>query len=267
MKKLKLSETDKQALLKEFEEKLRDYNPMDNSELSFEKKMEVKTDEKMHILFTPQAYLRCKELVKTFSGEVGWNGIIQRKDENTFLVSDIMVYPQMVNGARTLDPTKNNEWEQKYEDVYELMRFQAHSHVNMSTVASTTDMENQKQMVKNMFRGIMLFQIWNKQGDINSFLYDIDKQLLYDRNDVVIDIINEGEFDTLGKFISDARKQVEDMKVVPLAPTYTPSLEHGKTETKGYYWKAPKDYALPENEKLKNPFYWKDGNGNEGWDN
>ena len=270
MKKLKLTAEEKKALLKEFEQSLDGYDATEDKELSFVKKLEEPAKEKIHIIFTPLAYLRCSELVRAFSGEVGLNGLVENLSENKYLVYDIMVYPQVVNGARTVDPTKTNDWYEKYEDVLEKMRFQAHSHVNMSTTASTTDMENQKQTVRNVESGIRIFQIWNKSGDINTFVYDLDKDLLYDRKDVVVDVLGDDSYNYLTDFMADAKKQAEDMKIVPLQTaktgTYQSSQNSGTSTAYGYHWNPPVEWqAKTEAEKMKDPFYWKDGNGSEGW--
>ena len=264
MKKLKLSDKDKKALLEEFQQQLEEYDPTEQKELSFEKKMDIPAEEKIHIIFTPLAYLRCSELVKNFSGEVGWNGLIKKMEKNKYLIYDIMVYPQVVSGARTLDPTDTNVWYEKYDEVLEEMRFQAHSHVNMSTTASTTDMENQKQIVLNVESGVRIFQIWNKSGDINTFVYDLDTGIMYDRKDVEIDILGDDSFRTMKAFMEDAKKQAEEMKITPIqqASAYS-GTKSGSYN--GYTWNPPVIPPVPEREKMKDPFYWRDGNGNEGW--
>lgn len=261
MKKLKLSPQDKEKLLAEFSEQIEAYeDDMTEDSISFEKKFKTAAKEKITIIFTPDAYLRSLMLVKSFTGEVGWNGLMQKIDAHTYRIYDIMVYPQVVNGARTLDPTATNDWYDKYDDVLDYMFYQAHSHVNMSTSPSDTDMQNQANMVKNMQgAGFRLFQIWNKQGDINSFFYDIDNNLLYDRNDIVIEI-ETADYGTMNDFVDDAKTLAEDMKplsVVPKPETLPATSAYGA----GYQWKNPLKTHEPTG-----TFYWKDGMGHEGWD-
>jgi len=257
VKKLKLSPQDKEKLLAEFSEQIEAYeDDMTEDTISFEKKFKAPAKDKITIVFTPEAYLRSQMLVKSFAGEVGWNGLMQKVDDRKYRVYDIMVYPQVVNGARTLDPTVTNEWYDKYDDVLDYMFYQAHSHVNMSTSPSSTDTQNQVNMVKNMQgSGFRLFQIWNKQGDINSFFYDIDNNLLYDRDDIIIEI-ETNEYGTMNEFIHNAKALAEDMKPLSVVP---------KTETPS----APANYRWENPLKTHEPtgtFYWKDGMGHEGWD-
>lgn len=272
MKKLKLSATDKQKLVEEFTKSLDAYgNDVEELKIAFEKDMSETPKEKVTILFTPLAYLKSEALVKAFKGEVGWQGLMRQMSDNRFLVYDIIVYPQSVNGARTLDPTLTNDWYEKYADVIEDMRFQAHSHVDMSTTPSTTDTDNQRNVVRNTITGgFMLFQIWNKKGDINSFFYDIDNNLLYDRNDINIEIQADGEFETLKEFVDDARTQVEDMVFQPVVQPAKRQVEFAPLSNKiepvtnaGYQWKPPAFWPLEKKER--DPFYWRDGDGHEGW--
>lgn len=259
MKKLKLNDTDKNAILEEFKKRLEEYDPSEDDDLCFNKILTTKAKDKIHIYFTPQAYLMCETLVKTFTGEVGWNGLI-KKYEDGYLVYDMMVYPQDVNGARTLDPTTNNDWMDKYDDVITEMRYQAHSHVSMSTTASGTDMENQRNWVQNLTRGIQLFQIWNKQGDINSFLYDIDEGLLYTKDDIEIEVLLENG--TMNDFVNESKSMVKDLKVTPLKPDVT-VVQTKDNITKGYT--PAYSWGSYYDNKMKDPFYWRDENGHEGW--
>lgn len=259
MKKLKLTNKDKEQLVEEFKKSLDSYGENNELKINFEKEMTQKPEEKLTILFTPLAFLKSQALVKSFNTEIGWQGLMKKMSDKRYLVYDIIVYPQSVNGARTLDPTKNNDWYEKYIDVIEEMRFQAHSHVEMSTSPSMTDINNQRNIVKNTISGgFMLFQIWNKKGDINSFFYDIDEGLLYDRNDITVEILGDQEFNTLKEFVTDSKKQVKDME----------SALQEKVEAKtavGYQWKPPAFWSPKTEEKEKDPFYWNDGNGHEGW--
>ena len=272
MKKLKLTKKDREKLLAELSAEITRYEEdMSEDGISFDKMLKEPAKDKIVICFTPQAYLRSQLLVKNYVGEVGWHGLIRKVDEKTYLVYDIMVYPQVVSGARTLDPTETNEWYDKYDDVLEFMHFQAHSHNTMSTTASTTDINYFTNTVKNMDgHGFKLFQIWNKSGDINSFFYDLDNNLLYDRNDIEIRI-SDSEFGTMDDFIKESKTMVEDMRPTQTAVKQTASVNTAAKQNitpitpagAGYHWVNPLE-TLPET-KIKNPFYWNNGYA-EGWD-
>lgn len=254
MKKLKLSEQDKEKLIEEFKASLNMYgDDTDELKIKFEKDMTEAPSQKLRIVFTPSAYLKSQELVKMFPGEVGWHGLMRKLTDNAYLVYDILVMPQVVSGARAIDNTQTNDWYDKHEDVMDDMRFQAHSHVDFATTPSPTDTNNQRNMVKNMasFGGFALFQIWNKKGDINSFFYDIDNNLLYDRKDIEIIVQTDGEYDTLQSFVDEAKKLVGAMTPVGAKPaTNIKPLPTYKLDK-------------PIEEKMKDPFYWRDETGFE----
>lgn len=270
MKKVKLTVEDKEKLVNEFRKQLDDSEATGVEKVIFEKTITDASKDKVTIYFTPAAYLRSQALVKHYAGEIGWHGLVEKLSDREYKVYDIIVYPQMVSGARTLDPTKENLWYEKYEDVLDEMRFQAHSHVEMSTFASDTDKSNQKNVVNNMGgTGYMIFQIWNKKGDINTFLYDIDNNLLYERGDVIIEILDD-EYGTMSAFVRESDKLVEEPKIVakqkqniiPATNAFRPEMN--EVYTTGYQWKPPAEWNA-DKEKITNPFYWRDGNGMEGW--
>ena len=263
MKKIKLTQQDKKNLLAEFSKKLDEMEEtIEEDKFSFEKRLKEPAKEKILIRFTPKAFLRSQKLVNSFVGEIGWHGLINKISDKEYLVYDIMVYPQVVSGARTLDPTKTNEWYEKWEDSLEDMHFQAHSHNTMGTTPSTTDMDNQANIIRNLQgEGFYLFQIWNKAGDINSFLYDLDNNVMYDRNDIEV-IVDDMDFGTLDKFVLDAKTMVEDM---PNSFKPYKKDDEGDDALKSHYkWVNPMSNL--ELKEIKNPFYWNNGMGSEGWD-
>ena len=267
MRRYKLTDKIKAELLKQFYDKISAYeDELTQDKITIDVNMNVPLEEKISVIFSPDAYIRCQMLVKTFTGEVGWNGLAKKLDDKTYYVYDIMVYPQIVSGARTLDPTTTNDWYEKYDEVLDEMMFQAHSHVNMSTSPSNTDLDNQANIVKNMQgTGFRIFQIWNKQGDINTFLYDLDTNTVYDRKDIVIEIGTE-EFGTVNRFIENAKEMVEDMPPVTYKPTALPvpkKEEKKEEERKPYSWE--KTYPEEKEKKEDRSWYWEDGMGGSGY--
>lgn len=239
MKKIKLSEADVQAIIKDVVDTVRkqveDYeDKVNDTSLTIKYDFVKKADQKIKILFTPQAYLRSLELVKSFASEIGWYGLIRRVSPLVFEVYDILVCKQQVNGARvvTEDQDAIEFFESLTDEQAEFIHFQAHSHVNMATTASTVDLDNQASTIQNMGnQGFFLFQIWNKNLDINSYLYDLDNNILYDRNDVEI-IVEDSEYGSSKDFVDYAKSLTSTL-------TYTPAKQ---TETKRYSWEDD-DYS------------------------
>ena len=225
MKKIKPTQEDKQNLLKKFQEKL-DKTQYWEDVFKFEEPMKTESDDRVTLYFTPEAFLKCQTLTSIFPGEVNWQGVVEKIGENKYKIDKICVPPQAVSGVRTIESKEDNSWvEQFSDDEFVKLRFYAHSHVNFSTSESSIDLENQKNIVRCTFdKGVQIFQIWNKQGDINTMIYDIDKNILYDRNDVDIEVGEEGN--TIDMFAEEAKKMVtslekqEETKIVRMPANY-----------------------------------------------
>ncbi len=281
MKPITLSKQAKETLLngmvKEFIKALDDYEfNINESKFTYEQSFSVKAKEKMIIQFTPQAYLRCLEMVKNYSSEIGWYGLIRRLDAKKFQVYDIIVCNQKVSGGRVVtdDDDMIEFYETLSDEQAEFLHFQAHSHVNMSTSPSSVDLENQASTVKNMGgKGFYLFQIWNKSLDINSFLYDLDNNLFYDKNDIEV-IVEDDEFGSITEFINSLKDKVTSM-------TYSGGNQTSYYGYSGYYGESKvktfEDFAGQKDKKADKKkeeeekpegkaWYWCDGFGHEGWD-
>ena len=126
-------------------------------------------DRKATVLFTEMAWQKMQTLIREFDKEVAWHGVAERCEEkDTYLISDILVYPQEVTGSTvTTDQNEYEMWLMKQEDdVFNNIRMQGHSHVNMSTSPSSVDL--------NLYDGILsqldsdmfyIFMIYNKRGE------------------------------------------------------------------------------------------------------
>lgn len=294
MKPIKLSEKLKEkifgAMSEQITKALNSYEfNLDKTKFSFEQSLAVKAKERITIHFTPLAYLRCLEMVRCYSSEIGWYGLIRKIDKRTYQVYDIIVCKQKVNGARVI--TEDDDMIEFYESLTdeqsEFMHFQAHSHVNMGTTPSAVDVENQMSTVRNMGgKGFYLFQIWNKTLDINSFLYDLDSNIFFDKDDIDV-VIDDEQFGTVSGFIDSLKDKVEGM-------TYTAGTKYSGQYSGQYSGdsykkdnvkpiesyagkKSEKDSGKPDkkNEEKEeeeitaahnSAWYWNDGCGHEGYD-
>lgn len=202
-----LTQLEKQSLLKDFEKHL---DEVTDGKVNFTKTITL--PEKIKIFYTPEAFSKTIRLIMSHSTEVAWHCLVRRKDSD-FEVYDVLSYPQTVDPAHVhvkmgrvfgdgnpKDPTKYySDW---YNEVVLNMPDeeeanlcgQCHSHVNMSTSPSTTDMAQQKEELEvKGGKGYYLFQIWNKKLEVNSFLYDLDNGVIYEKSDVEI-VVEEDSF-------------------------------------------------------------------------
>ena len=202
MKPIKLTEDMKllvfNDMVKKLEEQMNSYgfNTTDAS-ITIKTNFVQTAKEKVVISYTQQAYLRMRELVQFFDTEVAWYGLVQQIDQLHYKVYDVKVCKQYVNGTKvdTEDEDTIEFFNSLTDEEAEHMHFQAHSHVNMSTSASGTDVQNQEDVISNLGgKGFYIFQIWNKKDDISTYLYDLDNNTFYDRKDVLIDVEGVDEF-------------------------------------------------------------------------
>lgn len=196
-----------------FEEALKSINPTDGR-INFTKTFDT-LKEKATLYFTEIAYLKMIALVRDFNSEIAWHGIAKRceDEENAYIISDILVYPQEVTGATvTTDQQKYQTWLMNHEDeVFNNIRMQGHSHVNMGVTPSGVDTtlyeKIREQLDDTMF---YIFLIWNKKGDKTIKIYDNAKNILFETADVTVKI---REDDTgMEKFLREAKEMVQEKK-------------------------------------------------------
>ena len=215
MKPIALSGEEKEKLIQKFvaqlSKSLDSYTFDSSTKFTFETKVGEKLKDKIDILYAPQAYLRMKRLVDSFSSEVSWFGLVKKLSPKQYYVYDVLVPKQYVDGAKvdTTDEDMLEFYSNLTDEQAEFMHFQAHSHVNFDTIASGTDMTNQMDILSNIpgKQGFYIFQIWNKRGSINTFLYDLDENRFYDKDDVNI-VVSDSEYGSLDNFIAEAEKLV-----------------------------------------------------------
>lgn len=183
---------------------------------------------KAKIVVRPIAYLKMVRLIMDFSTEVGWHGLCHR-DENdpaTFIIEDVMVYPQQVTGTTIkTDEARHLEWYDSFPDEqFNQIRFHGHSHVNMGVFSSGTDDDLQRDLV-GMLRqpeDFYLFFIMNKRLETFVRLYDNKYGVMFETSDTEI-YITDGENDII-RFLNDSKEQVK-----AVAYNYGKGATAGKT--------------------------------------
>lgn len=204
---------------------------------------------KATVYFTYEAWAKMQALIREFDKEVAWHGVAYRGDDpdkDEYIVSDIMVYPQEVTGATvTTDQVKYQMWlySEENDEVFDDIRMQGHSHVNMGTTPSAVDTSLYERILDQMDdSAFYIFLIYNKRGEKTYKIYDMDKNVLFETSDVTVTILepdldgieinipglSEDENQMLTEALVDYRMQNEldafikdaKAKVVTKAPTY-----------------------------------------------
>lgn len=173
-------------------------------------------DRKATVYFSETAWLKMSALIRECNKEVGWHGIATRgtdeaKDE--YFIHDILVYPQEVTGATvTTDQKEYQTWLYSHEDeVFNNIRMQGHSHVNMGVTPTAVDNE--------LYRGILsslndtafyIFMIWNKRAEKTIKIYDLKKNVLFETADCTVKVL-PGALG-LEQFLAESKQMVREQK-------------------------------------------------------
>lgn len=150
--------------------------------------------ETVTVCFTFAAYLKMYALVQGTNKEIGWYGTVQKVDTNTYLIKDIIVYPQITT-AVTVVQDDDREYEffaNLDDDTINTLRFQGHSHVNMGVHASGQDETNRQEFLSQIQdNDFFIFAIANKKYELNLWVYDRFKKIIFEPADCVLKIVND----------------------------------------------------------------------------
>lgn len=235
-KPIRLTPELKKAMVEDFAKSLESVK-MADGEFKYSRKFTYKSEEKAQILFTPTAYAKMIGLLMNFDSEVAWHGVGERLEEKSFLISDILVYPQVVSGATVeMDPEEYAGWLFKNieDDRFNHIIMQGHSHVNMGTTPSVVDISHQEEILKQLSGDMFyIFMIWNKRLENTTKIYDLANNTLYDKDEIVYGIVDEDE--SLEDFVANAKAQVKKKtyataKSVNPITSYTPNSSKPKDE-------------------------------------
>lgn len=167
-------------------------NPIVNEgKLTLEQKFEDKRT--ANLIFTADAFCKMRGIVNSYSSEIAWHGLCKRHEsqEDTYIIYDILVYPQEVTGATVnTDQVQYQNWlDEQPDDIFNNIRFQGHSHVNMATSPSSVDIGHQNALIDNLNQDdFYVFVIWNKRGEHWTKIVDLKTNRCFVNSEVTIDI-------------------------------------------------------------------------------
>ena len=185
---------------------------LSSGKFSFEKSFS-NIDRKATLYYSDKAWIKQQSLVDHFDKEVAWHGIAKRCDPedggDAYVITDILVYPQEVTGATvTTDQEKYQTWLMSHDDeVFNNIRMQGHSHVNMSTSPSGVDESLYERILDQLDDDMFyIFVIWNKRGEKTIKIYDLAKNILFETKDVEVLVLNDGY--NIISFLKSAKESV-----------------------------------------------------------
>lgn len=156
-------------------------------------KLPCNKQEKARLIILQTAWEKMIALIDECDKEIAWHGIVT-KTNNTYTISDILIFPQTVTGCTvTSDDTEYSLWLANQPDnVFNNLRFHGHSHVNMGVTPSGVDTTYQDDILKNL-QDFYIFAIFNKKGDHWCAIYDVKDNIAYSNTDIELITPNTGD--------------------------------------------------------------------------
>ena len=205
MKKLSFTQEDMSIIFEEFKKSLLNFKS-NQEKFIYEKKFSemTKIDEtkirKPVIYFAMEAWLKMLMLVKNCDKEIAWQATVEKRkyknkedsEDFFYYIKQVFVYPQKVTGTFVdVNEVKYTEWSLKLDDeVYNTLRFQGHSHVNMSVSPSGTDLNTYQNFLDQLGKDdFYIFMIMNKRQEFNIMVYDYAQDILFEHKDCHVDIL------------------------------------------------------------------------------
>jgi hypothetical protein len=214
MKKINLDETFKQDAIKKFTEFINKTKFSGNSiNFTTEINQIINSTEipKPTVYISATAYLKMMLYIRDTDIEIAWHGTVERNIENNWYhIKDVFLYPQTLTAVTVnTDQEKYQEWLQNIEDdaVFNNIRFQGHSHVNMGTSPSGTDLNMYNNFLQVLPKNdYYIFMIMNKSGNLTCLIYDLDKNLIYENQDINVKILTNNTTDLMKDIAEEKEK-------------------------------------------------------------
>lgn len=266
-KPIKLTDELIAAIQQEFIENVKKMKMFDGK-LNYTKNFKWDGEDKASVVFSAVAFAKMTMLVQNFESEVAWHGVAYRdkKEQNKFHITDILVYPQVVTGSTVnTDQEAYQQWLYTHDDeVFNNIRMQGHSHVNFSTNPSGVDTTHQEKILSQIDDDMFyIFMIWNKKFERNIKIFDMANNTLYETSDVDVFIGDEGC--DLNAFIKGAKDLVKTKAYQYVGSQYGHGgYQYGKQQQTGSKGKTDSDKtkSKPKDKKDKPDI----GNSGKGYD-
>ena len=149
--------------------------------------------QKATVILSAKAYLKMKQLIASSNKELAWHGLVTKRPNSLFIVSDILCYPQKATAA-TVESNDDAypQWLMGLSDTeINSLRFQGHSHPSFSTSPSGVDLAYYESILSTLRNDeFYIFVIMNKKGEMSVLLYDLATNAIYETKDVLYTIVD-----------------------------------------------------------------------------
>ena len=139
------------------------------------------------VYITTEASRKMNAYIQECNEELAWLCVVERMDETTFRIEDVMLFEQEVTAvtANICEKALNDFGSMLIQtgrtDLFNKIRGWGHSHVNMAVSPSGTDEDTFKQFYSTCEYFIRL--IGNKKGEMRLDLVDCERKLQFDNLD------------------------------------------------------------------------------------
>jgi hypothetical protein len=136
-----------------------------------------------------------RAVVNEFNTEVAWHGTVVR-DGLSFTVTDIIIYPQIVTSAtvESDDAEYSKFLDTLPDEVYNAIRLQGHSHVNMGVTPSSVDWSYYEELLAHV-PDFYITMITNKRSEVWVEIYDVAANIVYENGEIsLIKETSDSEF-------------------------------------------------------------------------
>lgn len=235
MKKLRLKTEEWEEMIKNISEKFHNASKMGVSNFKYDqtdvnafiKTLPEQEIVKPTIKINVDTYTRMYELVKQSSIELQWHLLVKRDLETqTYTVYDLLLFPQTNTGTSTTsDQNEFAKWITKLmmdpEFPFEDLRGHGHSHVNMNVYSSGIDDAYQRDLITKVEDGdFYIFLVLNKKMEMYALVYDFHQQMIFDNDDITIEIIDKEE-ENIKEWCKEQIEKYCKQNARPAKVTYT----------------------------------------------
>lgn len=167
-------------------------------------------EQKAHLTFSPTAWIKTHAVVSVCDKEAAWNATAVRDPDtpNGYIIKDVFVYPHEVTSVTVdRDAGAYSKWLDSFPDeIFNEIRCQGHSHVNMGVSPSADDLTHQQEVIDQLSGDMFyIFLIVNKRMDIYAKIVDLQSNLIFEPEDVEYSIQGMG----IGSFLNELETNVK----------------------------------------------------------
>lgn len=261
MKPIFITNTQKQQAKAAFEEYLAKLSKCPDGIIDFKATLNVAEQSlpKARILFKDNAYLKTMLYVRDTGTEIAWHGTVTRAENDTYIVHDVFLYPQILSSATVnTDQEAYNNWITELpDDVFNKMRLQGHSHVNFGASPSGVDRTYYNDILKVLNKqDFYIFMIINKSGSMYFEIYDLAKNIIYENKDIIVELTDN---DCSTDLFKEIQLDKEYFCAKPIQTTFASPKYETRTSSPVYTEKNYDDYSVYDemwndlDNKYKNP--------------